>query len=175
VIGNLLIMKSGVAGGRLGLVSDSVVSEPVVHLRPRKMRLVCWILAPAVLVIFTLVATTLRGSTGVGAGEFQRGDQLAMAGLGVIAAAGILLLTRPRVDADADGVRVRNVLASYELSWDLVRAVRFDRESLWASLELHNDEVVSMLAVQIFDRERAVEGVRALRALHAARQRSAAT
>lgn len=150
------------------------MSEPVVHLRPHKTRVICWILAVVVLVIFVAVALTLSGSTGASGGEFRRGDRLAMAGIGVFAAAGVLLLTRPRVEADARGVRVRNVLRSYELPWELVRSVRFDRRAVWASLELHDEELVPMLAIQIVDRERAVEGVRALRALLAAHQGSTA-
>ncbi|MFB9236655.1 PH domain-containing protein [Plantactinospora siamensis] len=144
-----------------------MVSEPdVVRLRPWRARLVCWICAAAVLVVFTAVATSLHGSTGEGSATFQRGDQLSMVGLGILAAAGILLFTRPRVEADARGVRVRNILGSYDLPWEEVRAVRFGRGSPWATLELSDDESVPMIAVQAADKERAVAGVRALRALH---------
>ncbi|WP_374314977.1 PH domain-containing protein [Streptomyces sp. XM4011] len=67
------------------------------------------------------------GATGNGYGTFQRGDQFAMIGLGVFGALGFLLFTRPRVVADAKGVRVRNVFSSYELPWEVIRGVRFDR------------------------------------------------
>ncbi len=50
----------------------------------------------------------------------------------------------------------------------MVRAVRFDRNSPWAQLELHDDEQVSIHALQAADKEYAVDGVRTLRALHAA-------
>lgn len=142
----------------------------VVRLRPQRARVVCWICAVAVLVVFTLVGTALSGSTGEGTAVFQRGDQLAMIGLGVLAAAGILLFTRPRVEADGQGIRVRNVLGGYHLPWDVVRAVRFDRGAAWASLELLDDDLLPMIAVQVVDKEYAVAGVRALRALHAAHQ-----
>lgn len=140
--------------------------------RPRRIRVVCWILAPAMVLLFTAVATGLHGATGSGPGTFQRGDQFAMIGLGVLGAGVILLFTRPRVDADERGVRVRNVLGSYELTWDLIRAVRFDQGSAWASLELRNDDLVPVLALQVVDRELAVAGVRGLRALLAAHQRA---
>lgn len=132
----------------------------------------CWGLAVAVVVFFSIVGTTLRGAIGEGPAVFQRGDQFAMIGLGVLIAAGILLFTRPRVEADAQGIRVRNLVGSHDLPWELVRAVRFDRGSAWASLELHDDELIPMLAVQVVDKERAVAGVRALRALHATQDRS---
>ncbi|MEJ3749493.1 PH domain-containing protein [Actinomycetes bacterium KLBMP 9797] len=140
----------------------------VVRLRPRRARTVCWILAAAVFVIFTLVGTGLRGSTGDGTGTFQRGDQIAMIGLGILFALGILIFARPRIEADARGIRVRNLVGGYDLSWDLIRAVRWGRGAPWASLELDDEELVPMLALQTVDKQYAVDGVRALRALHAA-------
>ncbi|MBF9127963.1 PH domain-containing protein [Plantactinospora sp. S1510] len=144
-----------------------VLDPAAVRVRPRRIRVVCWILSPALFVTFTLLSIGLHGSTGSGAATFQRGDQLAMIGLGVLGGLLVLLFTRPRVEADARGVRVRNVVGSYEVPWSVVRAVRFDRGSAWANLELHDDELMPILALQAVDRELAVDGVRALRALHA--------
>ncbi|MER7890196.1 PH domain-containing protein [Micromonospora sp. NPDC048909] len=145
------------------------MSEPeLIRLRPRRIRVVCWSSAAVLLVVFTAVATSLSGPTGNGYGTFQRGDQIAMVGLGVLGALGFLLFTRPRVEADARGVRVRNVLGSYELPWEVVRGVRFDRGAPWASLELHDDDLLPIVALQAADKELAVEGVRALRRLHQA-------
>ncbi|MEU4774383.1 PH domain-containing protein [Micromonospora sp. NPDC023644] len=141
-----------------------------VQLRPRRIRLVCWTSAAVLLVVFSLVATSLSGATGNGYGSFQRGDQIAMVGLGVLGALALLIFTRPRVDANASGVRVRNVVGSYELPWEVVRGIRFDRGAPWASLELHDDDLLPMVALQAADKERAVEGVRALRRLHQAHQ-----
>jgi len=129
----------------------------------------CWVLAVALVGVFTVVSTALEGATGGGAGSFQRGDQVAMIGLGLVAAGVVLLFTRPRVEADGHGIRVHNVLGSHDLSWHVVRAVRFDRAAAWASLELHDDEVVPVLAVQAVDRGHAIDAIRAIRALHAAR------
>lgn len=137
-----------------------------VRLRPLRVRVVCWISAAATLLLFTVAGIGLEGSTGVGNATFQRGDRFAMIGLGVLIAAGILLFTRPRVEADERGVRVRNVFSSYDLPWEVIRAVRFDRGAPWADLELHDDELIPMMALQVVDKERAVAGVRALRALH---------
>jgi hypothetical protein len=147
-----------------------MTDSDVVRLRPQRIRVVCWTSAVALVVVFTLVGTSLRGPTGEGAATFQRGDQLAMIGLGLLGALGVLLFTRPRVEADARGIRIRNVIGSYDLPWGVVRAVRFDRGAAWASLELHDDDQVPMIALQAVDKERAVAGVRALRVLHAAHQ-----
>ncbi|MFF5172888.1 PH domain-containing protein [Micromonospora sp. NPDC000089] len=140
----------------------------LIRLKPRRIRLVCWVSAAALVLVFSLLATSLTGRTGDGYGTFQRGDQFAMIGLGVLGALGILLFTRPRVEADTRGVRVRNLLGSYELPWEVVRGVRFDRGAPWASLELYDDDLLPMIALQAADKETAVEGVRALRRLHQA-------
>lgn len=133
--------------------------------RPRRARVVCWVLAVVVLVVFSAVGTALRGATDAGTGSFQRGDQVAMIGLGILGALVILAFTRPRVVADSTHVEVRNVLGRYDLPWDVVRAVRFDRGSPWVSLELHDDDLLPVMAVQAADKEYAVGVVRQLRAL----------
>jgi Bacterial PH domain len=143
--------------------------DGMVTFRPRRIRWVAGVSAAAVVVFFTAVSFGLHGSAGFdNAGRFERGDQAAMIGLGVLIALGILTLCRPRVTADAEHIRIRNVVGGYDLPWHVVRAVRFDRNSPWAQLELHDDEQVSVHALQAVDKDYAVDGVRALRALHSA-------
>jgi hypothetical protein len=138
--------------------------------RPKRIRWVAGIAAVAVVTLFTAVSFGLRGSAGFdNSGQFQRGDQAAMIGLGVLIGLGFLAFTRPRVSADADGIKIRNVVGGYDLPWSVVRAVRFDRKSAWAILDLYDDEQVSLHALQAVDKEYAVDGVRTLRALHSAK------
>ena len=144
---------------------------PVVF-RPRRIRWVAGISAVVVVILFTALSFGLHGATGMGMGRYGRGDQTAMIGLGVLIGLGILAFTRPRVRADADGIKVRNVVGTFDLPWSVVRAVRFDRNSPWASLELHDDDTISLHALQAADKEYAVDGVRALRALHTAATRA---
>jgi Bacterial PH domain len=143
--------------------------DEAVEFRPRRIRWVCGVSAAAVVVLFTVLSFGLHGSAGFdNSGRFERGDQSAMIGLGVLIGLGILALARPRVRADAEGITIRNVVGGYQLPWSVVRAVRFDRHSPWAALELYDDEQVGVHALQAVDKEYAVEGVRALRALHSA-------
>ncbi len=145
----------------------AAVNETVTY-RPRRIRWVAGIAAVAVVVLFTVLSFGLKGSTGFdNSGSFQRGDQAAMVGLGILIGLGILAFCRPRVIADAEMIRIRNVIGGYELPWSVVRAVRFDRNSPWAQLELHDEEQVSIHALQAADKDYAVEGVRTLRRLHA--------
>jgi hypothetical protein len=150
------------------------VSSATVTFRPQRARKVAIGAAAAIVIVFTAVSFGLTGSTGEGPAVFQRGDQAAMIGLGIAFAAGILLFLRPRVDADARGIRIRNVIGSYDLPWEVVRAIRFERGVSFAGAELHDDELVTIVALQIVDKEYALAGVRALRELLAAHQSAAA-
>jgi len=140
------------------------MSGPTLVARPRRVRFVCWPAAAAVVAVTSVAAAGLHGGTGAG-GTFGPADQVALAILGLLLAGAILLFTRPRVVADERGVKVRNLLASYELPWTVVRAVRFDESASWATLELADDEQVALLAVQAVDGEHALVAVRALRDL----------
>lgn len=136
----------------------------VVRARPVRLRRICAAAAAAVLAVFTAAAVLLpAGSAGA---TFGRADQVALLGIGVLVAAGVLLVGRPTLEADARGLRVRNMIGSHDLSWDVVRAVSFRDGSPWASLDLVDDETVALMAVQAADGQRALATVRALRRLH---------
>ncbi len=149
-----------------------VSAMPTVKARPIKATRVAWVLAVLVVAVFSAVATTLRGATDSGKGVFQAGDQWAMIVLGVLGALGILMFTRPRVEADERGIRIRNLVGGYDLPWDVVRSIQFSRGAPWASLELHDDDLIPIMAVQAADKAYAVEAIRGIRALLAAHQRS---
>ncbi|MGE5830907.1 MAG: PH domain-containing protein [Micromonosporaceae bacterium] len=150
----------------------SGTNEPVTF-RPRRIRRVCWVLAPVVVAVFIVLATVLARPVGEGGGVFGASDRVAMIMLGILAALGILAFTRPRVTADQAGVKIQNVIGGYQLPWEVVRSVRFERGSPWLSLELHDDDVVAVMAIQAADKEYAVAGARALRTLLAEHQRGA--
>ncbi len=131
------------------------------------MRLVLAALGVVVVAVMVVVAAGLKETTNTVV-TYRTSDQFAIVGLGLALAAGLVFLGRSRVDADAAGVRVRNVVVHHELPWQAVRAVRFERKSAWASLVLENGDEVSLLAVQAVDKEHAVRAVERLRALRAA-------
>lgn len=143
---------------------SGALPEPVV-LRPRKVRVAAWISAVVIVVLFVAIAVILRNSpTGV---FFRLADQVALVLVGVFAAAGALLLTRPRVRADADGIEVRNLVVNRYFPWAVVERVAFPDSASWARLDLADDEYIGVMALQAVDGARAVDGMRALRALHA--------
>lgn len=140
-----------------------------VVVRPRKTMIAAVVVAVAVLTLFVVVAVLLRtADTGV---YFRLADQIAMVAIGALIAGGVLLLARPRVRADADGIEVRSVLVTRTLPWEVVERVAFPDGASWARLELIGDDYLPMLAIQAVDGQRAVDGIRRVRALHAAAAR----
>ena len=133
------------------------------------MRLLCALAAAVVVGVGIVVALSLKSSS-TGVVQFRTDDQVAIFGLGLALGAAIMALGWSRVDADADGVRIRNILVRHTLPWTAVRAVSFARTSSWATLQLENDDEIALLAVQAGDKERAVQAVESLRALHAAKR-----
>jgi hypothetical protein len=140
---------------------------PQVSAVPRRLRLICACTSIAIVAVMTVVAILLKSST-TGVVAFRTADQIAMVILGLALGAAVLWVSRPRMDADTAGIRVRNIVGTYELPWSVVQAVRFDQHSPWATLRLTDGEEVAVLAVQAADGERTVQAVQALRRLFAA-------
>ncbi|MFE2751320.1 PH domain-containing protein [Actinosynnema sp. NPDC059335] len=140
------------------------MTADVVEFRPKRIRVVAVVSAVFLVAVFTVVGLLL-GDTPTGV-IFRTSDQVAMICLGVLLACGMLLLARPRVRADAEGVEVRNVVTARRFAWSQVLHVSFPDGASWARLELPDDEYVAIMAVQAVDRDHAVAAVRALRDLH---------
>ncbi len=138
----------------------------VVRARPVRLRRVAIAVAAAVVLTFVVIAVLLGNTRSEGV-VFGIGDQVAMVVLGVLVAAGVLLLARPSVVADTRGLRVRNIVTSHDVPWEVVREVAFRDGSPWAVLELADDDQLALLAVQAADGDRSVAAVRGLRALQA--------
>lgn len=149
------------------------VGPDTVVVRPRRTMLVAWTGAVVLVTLFVVVALLLRNAdTGV---YFRFADQVAIVALGLFMAGGILLLARPRVRADRDGIEVRNIVQMRTYPWAQVRYLSFPDSASWARVELPDDEYFPVLAVQAVDGRRAVEAMNALRALHAAARGAGAT
>lgn len=135
------------------------------EVRPRRSARIAAVVAGVLLVVFTVGGVLMRRrSTGV---RFDVSDQIAVVVLGVILACGVLLLTRPRLKAGADGVVVRNLFGDKSIPWDLIRGLSFPDRKAWARIELPADEYVPVLALRAGDKERTVEAVERFRVLGA--------
>jgi Bacterial PH domain len=151
-------------------VSTATTTPRTINARGQKAQKVAYIGSASVIVVFSLVAITLRGKTESGDSYFHPEDQVAMILLGFLCAAGIFWFTRPRIVADSSGLRVRNLLGWVDVPWEVVTAVRFDRGSPWVAIDLQDDDVISVMAIQATDKDYAVAAVRGLRALLAESQ-----
>ena len=141
-------------------------ADDVVRARPVRLRRVAAVAAAVIVVLFGVIALLLGNTSSEGV-TFGVADQVAMMVMGLLVAAGVLLLARPEVVADLRGLRVRNIFSTKDVPWEVVRAVAFRDGSPWATLELADDDQIAVLAVQASDGPRAVAAVRGLRALQA--------
>jgi hypothetical protein len=132
--------------------------------QPRKSRIGAWIGAAICLGGFTALSFTL-GSQTLEGGTVTWADQAGMIGLGVIGAAIILSFLRLRVRADAKGIEITNVAQKRYFPWQVVTAINFTDKMTWATVELADDDEMSIMAVQITDKDRAVAAIKHLRAL----------
>jgi hypothetical protein len=143
----------------------AVIEQAVVTAHPVKAARIAVVLAVVVALAFLACAIALPHTTdGV---QFTVPDQFGIGGTGVLIAAAILLLTRPRMHADAAGVDTRGFLGGYRhIDWDLVTRVEFPPKARFARLVLPGDELIVLYAVQRGDAERSVAVMQQLRALH---------
>ena len=147
---------------------------PLLRIRPQRVRQIACATAVATIAVFLFSGLTLNGTTAYG-GELFAHDSWALVGVGFAFGGITLTPLRIRADADATHVRIQNIIGDYTVPWSTVRAVRYQRGTPRATLELVTDEVIAVMAVQITDRQGAVAAIRALRSLHDAAHSSAAT
>ncbi|PRZ40670.1 PH (Pleckstrin Homology) domain-containing protein [Antricoccus suffuscus] len=134
--------------------------------RPRQLTRIAIIVATICIVAFVAVGIFLKRSE-LGT-TFTTSDQVGIAGIGLVLAAGALLFTRPRVWANSERIRVRNVFTTSTLPWGVIRDVGVSDGSAWGLLDLQDDDQISMLGLQVADGQRSVEAIKKLRRLHAA-------
>jgi hypothetical protein len=135
-----------------------------VEARPVLMSRIGWTCAVVVFVVFQIVAVVMP--TDNAGATFDTKDQVATGIIGVIVAGLFLMLTRPRLHADQEAVRLRSFLGGWRtIPWDLVVRVEFPRKVRFARLVLPGEETLAIYAIQRVDHERAVAAMEQLRAL----------
>lgn len=142
-------------------------APPGVDARPVVMARIGWSAALFVFVVFTITALLMRRDN-AGA-HFGPKDQVGTFVLGVILGGLFVMLTRPRLHADLDGVRLRSFLGDWRtVPWDVITRVEFPSKLRFARLVLPGEETLAIYAVQRLDKQRAVAAMVGLRALFAA-------
>ncbi|HZQ33830.1 MAG TPA: PH domain-containing protein [Mycobacterium sp.] len=139
------------------------MTEWELQVRPHLTPYFAYGAAALVLVVSIAVGALLKiRSTGV---VFETADQIAMAGLGVVIAAVVLLFARPRLRVGKPGLAVRNMLGEKLIAWPDVVDVSFPPGARWARVDLADDEYIPLMAIQAVDKERAVVAMDAVREL----------
>jgi hypothetical protein len=140
-------------------------SLPVLYqVRPRRITILAVIAAVAVVGVSVVAGLLLKDvNEGV---SFRTSDQVGLIGVGVVLGAAILTTARPRLRATADGLWVRNVLGDRFFPWTLVIRVAYPPSAPWAQLQLPDDEIHPVMAIQSLDRGRAVRALEQVRRLH---------
>jgi hypothetical protein len=137
-----------------------------VEARPVIMTRIGWTCAAVVFVVFQVVAV-LMPHDNAGA-TFDTKDQVATGIIGLILAGLFVMLTRPRLMADTEAVRLRSFLGGWRtVPWDLIVRVEFPRKVRFARLVLPADETLAIYAIQRMDGGRAVAAMNELRELFA--------
>lgn len=140
-------------------------SLPVLYqVRPRKITILAWSASVVVVGVSVLAGLLLKDvNEGV---SFRTFDQVGLIGIGVVLAAAIMTAARPRLRATAAGLRVRNVLGDKFFPWGLIIRVAYPPNAPWAQLQLPDDELHPVMAIQSLDRGRAVRSLEEVRRLH---------
>ncbi|KUI11901.1 hypothetical protein AU193_01930 [Mycobacterium sp. GA-1285] len=128
-----------------------------VEIRPHLAPYFAYGAAALILGAHVTVGALLKiGSTGV---IFRTADQVAIALLGVVIAAVVLMFARPRLRVGASGVAVRNLLGDKTIPWSDVVDISFPRGARWARVDLPDYEYIPVMAIQAVDKGRAVDAM----------------
>lgn len=142
------------------------MSVEQIDARPVLMSRIGYASAVTVFAIFLIIAIVMPHAN-AGA-HFGIEDQAATAVLGVILGGLFLMLTRPRLHADRESLRLRSFLGGWRtVPWDVIVGVEFPSKVRFARIVLPGEETLAIYAVQRLDKEQAIDVMRRLRALFA--------
>ncbi|MFI6447662.1 PH domain-containing protein [Kitasatospora sp. NPDC050543] len=137
----------------------STPAELPVTWAPRRTRAVLLPVCALLVVMFTVIAFALPAN-------WQLNDRIAMVLSGVLFAGVGLLLARPKVSADAEGVTVVNFVRRRRLAWAEIVRVNFRQGDPWATLDLADGTSLPVVGIQPgLGRDQAIQAARALRDL----------
>jgi hypothetical protein len=133
-----------------------------VTFRPGSTRVVLLTAAVAIFVVITAVAMLLK--------QLSPGERVSFVFTALLLDAVLLLLARPKVVVDEDGVTVVNLTNKRRLEWAEILQVTLRPGDPWVFLNLSDGTSLPALGIQPgLAKQRAIADARALRALVEAR------
>jgi hypothetical protein len=134
-------------GGAGGDGSAPLPALPVTW-RPDRTRKVIYAVAAVLTVSMVGIAATLPSDGGE---SWSLGARVGVAAIGFGGALALLVLARPKVVADADGLKVVNMLRTHRLEWAQVVAVNLRSGDAWALLDLDDGTTLSAMGIKPTD------------------------
>ncbi|MGW6916518.1 PH domain-containing protein [Kitasatospora sp. NPDC054939] len=138
------------------------MSTPVefpVTFAPRRTRAVLLPVCALLVVMFVVIAVALPEN-------WQINDRIMLVTSGLLFAGVGLMLARPRVTADAEGVTVVNFVRRRRLAWAEIVKVNFRQGDPWASLDLADGTSLATVGIQHgVGKDNAISDARTLRDL----------
>ena len=122
--------------------------EPPRVWRPRAVRAVAYGLG--LLIVATMIVLSL-----VLPDDWRFMDRLMLVGMGLVIAATLHLLARPRLAAGPDTVTVVNSIRTHVLSWAEIVDVRMPEGEPWPSVDLSDGTTLAVMGIQSTDGDRA--------------------
>jgi hypothetical protein len=134
-----------------------------VTFRPLVTRVLLLSLAVALVVVLGTVAVLMPHE---GASPWSTGDRVTVVVTGVLIAAVLTLLARPRAIADAQGLTVVNLTVRRRLAWAEILGVNLRHGDAWVHLDLADGTTLAVMGIQPgIARQQALRDARRLRAL----------
>ncbi|CAM5597202.1 PH domain-containing protein [Streptomyces tanashiensis] len=139
-------------------MSQSTTPTLPVTFRPGRTRAVLLTLGVSMFVVVTAVALLLE--------RLGPGERASFVLTAALLSGVLVLLSRPKVVADEDGVTVVNITRSRRLAWAEILKVNLRPGDPWVFLDLSDGTSMPALGIQPgIARETAIRDARALRAL----------
>lgn len=134
-----------------------------VTFRPVVTRVLLLVLAAALVAVLTTIAVLMPHD---GASPWTTGDRITVVATGLVLGGVLVLLSRPRVIAEADGLTVINITTRRRLAWPEVLRVNLRSGDAWVHLDLADGTTLPVMGIQPgIAREQALRDARRLRAL----------
>ncbi|MFC0598802.1 PH domain-containing protein [Streptomyces palmae] len=129
-----------------------------VTFRPTRTRAVLLTIGVVLFAVITAIALTLS--------RLNPGEKVSFIFTGALFFCGLLMLSRPKVVADQEGVTVVNLVSVHRLAWPQVLRVNLRVGDPWVYLDLADGTSLAALGIQPgIAKQHAIRDAKALRAL----------
>ena len=116
--------------------------------RPHRTRTIIYTVATILAVAMTAIAATLPSDGGE---PWPLPDRIAFACISFAGALVLMILARPKAVADAEGLKVVNMLRTRKLVWAQIVTVNLRSGDPWVLLDLDDGTTLSVMGIQPAD------------------------